>query len=121
MNWIGLVILGVVLAGLYALKRSSLVPVDTAAKLLREGALVVDVRTPQEYAEGHLPGAVNVPLGEIAEDIRRHAPDPKRVLLLHCVSGGRSGLAARRLRGLGYTQAHNLGSYSRAEQLVSTR
>ncbi|MFG2750871.1 rhodanese-like domain-containing protein [Streptomyces xanthophaeus] len=69
-----------------------------------EDFTVIDVRTPGEYASGHLPGAVNVPLDRIAQslpELRRSAED--RTLLLVCASGARSQSAARTLASQGVT------------------
>jgi len=89
-----------------------------ALEHLRRGARVIDVRSASEYQAGHLPEAVNVPLDALAQQIQRAAPDKDQVLLLHCFSGTRSGMARRILRGNGYTQVFNLGSYGRAESIL---
>ncbi|WP_448568634.1 rhodanese-like domain-containing protein [Thermus sp.] len=62
------------------------------AQALLEGALVVDVREPWEYQEGHLPGAVNIPLSTLPT--RLHELPQDRPILLVCNSGNRSGVAA---------------------------
>ncbi|MGW6821176.1 rhodanese-like domain-containing protein [Streptomyces sp. NPDC055005] len=70
---------------------------------------VVDVRTPGEYASGHLPGAINIPLDRITDSLPelRKAAEPAEgsggALLLVCASGARSGNAARALTGHGVT------------------
>ena len=96
----------------------SFVSAEKACRLLRQGALVVDVRGPGEFNGGHLRGAVNIPLGELSHELPRRAPDKTQVLLLHCLSGTRSGIAKQQLKGLGYSNVFNLGSYARAEKLV---
>jgi phage shock protein E len=118
MNWTLLLIFGAALVALYAFKRSSFVAEGTAQRLLREGALIVDVRTPEEFGAGHLPGAVNIPLGELRSEVPRRVPDKDKVLLLHCRSGARSGIGKQQLQGMGYANVHNLGSYGRAEKIV---
>lgn len=70
----------------------------------REGAQVIDVREPWEYERGHLPGAKNVPLGDIPERLNE-LTEP---LVLVCASGNRSGQAARYLEGQGFTEVANL-------------
>ncbi len=119
MNWTILIIAAVVVVAVFALKRMSFVSAEIARKLLQQGALVVDVRGPGEFQSGHLPGAVNIPLGELRESLPRRVPDKNKILLLHCLSGTRSGIAKRQLRGMGYQQVFNLGSYGRAKQIVS--
>jgi phage shock protein E len=118
MNWLLVLAIAAVLIGLFAWGRSSFVPADKARQLLRQGALVVDVRSPDEFNSGHLPGAVNIPLASVATDVPLRVPDKSQALLLHCLSGTRSGIAAQRLKGMGYLNVFNLGSYSRAEKIV---
>jgi phage shock protein E len=119
MDWNFLVIVVVVVGGLFALKRLSFVPAEKARQLLRQGAVVVDVRNPGEFNSGHLPGAINIPLGDLADELPRRLPDKGKALLLHCLSGTRSGFARRQLRSRGYSNAHNLGSYGRAKAIVT--
>ncbi|MCX7914866.1 MAG: rhodanese-like domain-containing protein [Verrucomicrobiae bacterium] len=88
-------------------------------QLLRDGAVLVDVRTAAEYAEEHLPGAVNVPLDRIAEWFPQHVPDKNRFILIHCRSGRRSAQAEQRLRKLGYSRIINLGSFAQAQRLMT--
>ncbi len=83
----------------------------TARALVAAGARLVDVRTPQEFAEGHVPGAVNVPHDEIALRAGEIGPPSTRVVL-YCRSGKRSAIAARTLAGLGYDKVYDLGSFS---------
>lgn len=119
MNWPTLLIVLAVLAAFFIFRRMSLVSPEAAKQYLRSGALVIDVRGQDEYASGQLPGTVNIPLGELSARITTVCPDKNRVILLHCLSGGRSGMAAGTLKSLGYTHAFNLGSYSRAEGILS--
>lgn len=93
----------------------------TVQRLLQEGALLIDVRSPAEYAAGHLPMARNVPHDQIAVQLPRLQADKEGVLLLHCRSGRRSHIAAEQLRQLGYRRVINLGSYRQAEALVRGR
>jgi phage shock protein E len=118
MNWTVLLVILAAFIVLFVLKQTSFVSAKTARKLLQQGALVVDVRTPDEYRGGHLPDAVNIPLDQLRETLPRQVPDKSRVLLLHCLSGGRSGVAKHQLKGMGYTNSFNLGSYARAQKIV---
>ena len=72
------------------------------------GARLVDVRTPGEYAGGHIPGAVNVPLLQIGA-IASEVPDKSTPLSVYCMSGARSQQAAGGLKQMGYTDARNIG------------
>ena len=71
--------------------------------------LVVDVRTAEEFAEGHFPGAINIPHEDIVEGIRAHNLDKDQTVLLYCHSGNRSGQAEIRLQSSGFAGAKNVG------------
>ena len=72
------------------------------------GAILLDVRTPQEYAEGHIPESRNIPLQNI--DKTAEIVDNKDTpLFVHCLSGGRSRQAAAVLKQMGYTNVTNIG------------
>jgi phage shock protein E len=117
-TWI--VIAGAVVAFLL-LKRLSLVTPAAAREWLNQGALVIDVRSEGEFQERHLPGAINIPLGRLGDEITRRAPDKEQALLLHCLSGTRSGMAKARLKQMGYRHVFNLGSYGRAEKILGAQ
>jgi rhodanese-related sulfurtransferase len=86
-----------------------------AQQLLQEGATVIDVRTPQEFAQQHLPGALNMPLESLGDNLQEL---PQGVLLLHCKSGMRSNMATGLLRKRGYDSVYNLGGIDRARSIV---
>lgn len=71
-------------------------------------AQLIDVRTPGEYADGHIPGAVNVPLQQIST-IAKKVPNKNTPLFVYCLSGGRSQQAVGALKQMGYTDARNIG------------
>lgn len=77
--------------------------------LLAEGAVVVDVRTPQEYSGGARPGSINIPLNELAA--RSKELDKNRTIILCCASGTRSGVAAGMLKQLGFAKTLNAGPW----------
>jgi phage shock protein E len=79
-----------------------------ARRLVDEGALLLDVRTPGEFAGGHLPGAVNIPVDELQAELRQ-LPDPGRVIVVYCRSGMRSSRATGLLRRAGFQTVHDLG------------
>lgn len=121
MDWtVWLVAVSVVVAFL-VIKRLGLVGERAAREMLQRGAEIIDVRGEAEFRAGHIPGAINIPLGELRTSIRRFVPDPTTPLLLHCLSGGRSAIGRRILRSQGYPNAHNLGSFSRAAKIVGRR
>jgi phage shock protein E len=118
MDWIIVAITVVLLIGYIFLRRRGQISADIAAAYLRQGALVIDVRSPAEYGTGHLKGAVNMPLQQIDSLVGNQVKDKNKVLLLHCQSGVRSGMAKNRLTALGYTRVYNLGSYDRAAHIL---
>ena len=71
--------------------------------------LVVDVRTVEEFAEGHFPGAINIPHEDIVQGIRARNVDKEQTVLLYCRSGNRSGQAEIRLQSSGFAGAKNVG------------
>jgi len=119
MDWKIIIIVGAVVVAFFALKRMSFVSAEVAQKHLAAGALVIDVRSLDEFRGGHLTNAVNVPLGELQERVPQLAKDKNQVLLLHCLSGGRSAIAKQQLKRMGYANAFNLGSYSRAKKILT--
>ena len=72
------------------------------------GAAVVDVREREEWDEGHLPGAVHVPRGNLESRIEAAVPDKSRPVVLYCASGNRSAFAAKSLEELGYENVVSL-------------
>ena len=71
-------------------------------------AMLVDVRTPEEYREGHIPGSINVPLQQI-EDIDLEVSDMSTPLYVYCRSGARSRQATALLKEIGHEDVHNIG------------
>ena len=76
---------------------------------LEDGAQLVDVRTPREFASGALPGAINLPVQYVA-GAHVHL-DPERPVIVYCRSGSRSEMARMILASLGFADVFNLGSY----------
>ncbi len=82
-----------------------------AHRLVAAGALLLDVRTREEYGEGHLPHAVNVPVQEIDRRLAELQP-ASRPIVVYCRSGHRSANAAETLRAAGF-RVHDLGPKAR--------
>jgi len=80
----------------------------TAHKLVAEGAKIIDVRTPEEFAAGAKPGAVNIPVQVIGQQIA-DAASPTDTIVLYCKMGGRADVAANILRSMGYSKSFNVG------------
>jgi phage shock protein E len=81
----------------------------TAQALAASGAKVVDVRTPEEFASGHAPGAVNIPYDQLPKRAAEIGPPSTRVVL-YCRSGRRSGIAFEALQKAGYPNLFDLGA-----------
>ncbi len=75
------------------------------------GAVLIDVRLPEEYEEGHIPGSKNIPLSSIRE-VSSLADDFELPLFVYCHSGARSSRAVYALKAMGYTNVKNLGGIS---------
>lgn len=75
------------------------------------GYIILDVRTKEEYDEGHIPGAVNVANEEISANNRNieQLPDKKQKILVYCRSGNRSKQAAKKLAAMGYENVIEFG------------
>ncbi len=71
----------------------------------------IDVRSSEEFSQGHLPGAVNIVHTEISSKISSVTQDKNAEIKLYCRSGRRSGLAEAALKELGYTKVQNAGGY----------
>ncbi len=78
--------------------------------LLDQGALVVDVRTPAEFAGRHYEGAINIPLSELTAQLDKLGPDKDKPIVLYCHSGARSASARHTLVEAGFTNVLNAGS-----------
>ncbi|GAA4399374.1 hypothetical protein GCM10023168_06570 [Fodinibacter luteus] len=80
-----------------------------AAALKRPGTTVLDVRTPAEFAEGHLPGAVNIDVSSPDFAAQVATLDPAAPYAVYCRSGNRSAAALATMAGQGFTGAYHLG------------
>lgn len=76
------------------------------------GALVIDVRSAEEYATGHLEGSLNIVHDQTASLAKAIGDDKGRSVVVYCRSGRRSGIALQALAGLGYTNVFNAGGYT---------
>ena len=81
---------------------------EELGQLQKEGATIIDVRSPQEFREGHIDGAISIPEYKIKKEIENRIPDKNQNIVVYCSSGGRSKKAQKQLRKLGYSQVYNL-------------
>ena len=79
-------------------------------KMVEQGAMLVDVRSPQEFAEGHLKDAILLPEYEIKENVNQVLPDKTQVIITYCSTGHRSQKAQEILQKLGYEKVYNLSN-----------
>lgn len=93
---------------LFDFLRNADINVGVAEYETNDGAVLLDVRTTEEYRDGHIDGSVNVPLDRISsiENIVQNKSTP---LYVHCYSGSRSGQAVAYLKQMGYTSVKNIG------------
>jgi len=75
------------------------------------GAALIDVREEDEYAEGRIPGSINIPLSRL-RDIESKIENYDTPLFVYCLSGGRSASATAALVGMGYSTVNNIGGIS---------
>lgn len=87
------------------------ISMDEAVAMMAEesGYIILDVRTPEEFAEKHIPNAINVPNETIGTDDISQLPDKDQLIMVYCRSGRRSKEAAEKLVKLGYTNIVEFG------------
>jgi phage shock protein E len=109
---IGMALLVALAIAFLLLKRGGDISAADARKLVGEGARLIDVRTTEEFAAGHIAGAVNIPV-HLLEGRLGELGSKEQPIVVYCRSGNRSGRAKRMLQGAGYTSVHDLGAMSR--------
>ena len=84
---------------------------DEAITMMEEesGYIILDVRTPEEFANKHIPGAINIPNETISTEEIPELPDKDQLILVYCRSGNRSKQASEKLAALGYTNIVEFG------------
>ncbi len=86
--------------------------------LIKEGALVIDVRSAGEFSGGHIDGAINISHNVISRDIAKYEKNKSKPIIVYCRSGGRSSAAQRSLESAGYTHVINGGSFQQMRKLL---
>lgn len=81
---------------------------NKAISLQKKGAILIDVRSPKEYSEGHLKGAILIPEYEIKEKILQRVNDREKEIIVYCQSGVRAKKALETLEELGYNNVYNI-------------
>lgn len=87
------------------------ISMDEAVTLMEEESdyIILDVRTPKEFAEKHIPNAINVPNETIGSEPVPELPSEDQLILVYCRSGNRSKQASKKLAALGYTNVYEFG------------
>ena len=85
-------------------------PATNYKLLIQNGAAIIDVRTPQEYKNGHIQGSVNLPLDSIKSNFSKIRKD--KPVITCCASGMRSGVAKKILKANGFEKVYNGGSWN---------
>ena len=87
------------------------IKMDEAITMMEEdsGYIILDVRTPEEFAEKHIPGALNIPNETIGTEESPELPNKEQLILVYCRSGNRSKQASEKLVALGYTNIVEFG------------
>ena len=120
-SWVAFIVVMVLALAYMYMKRSGQISSKEAVEYLRNGAMLIDVRSVNEFESGHILQAHNMPLDRIDLLVPTAVKDKNKVLLLHCSTGVRSGMAKKKLEELGYKNVFNLGSYERAGKIVMGR
>ena len=111
----GMIILGVLMMlGLTGCNNENTykqIDMDEAVVMMEEETdyIILDVRTPEEFAEKHIPGAVNVPNETIKSKKIPELPKEDQLILVYCRSGNRSKQASEKLAKIGYTNVYEFG------------
>ena len=109
-----LILVMILLAGCASPKeeaRYRQISMDEAIALMEEasGYVILDVRTPEEFAEKHIPNAINIPNETIGTVNIQELPDKNQLILVYCRSGNRSKQASQKLADMGYTNVVEFG------------
>jgi len=112
-----LIVVAVVLLFVVLNFRSRPVAAATVKEKVAAGAKVVDVRSPMEYQTSHWPGAINIPVGDVAKRLAEFGPTSQPIVV-YCHSGNRSGRAQAILQKAGYTDVTNAGGLSDLRQAM---
>jgi rhodanese-related sulfurtransferase len=86
-------------------------------QMVSEGAVIVDVRTRQEYQSGNIKGSINIPLNELSGSLNKL--NPARPVITCCASGMRSARACSLLKSSGFLEVHNGGGWSSLDRRIN--
>jgi len=90
---------------------------ENIKEVLKKDVFLVDVRTPEEYNEGTVKGAVNIPLDQLTNDLSKFKG--KQHIILFCRTGNRSGIAQKILKENGFENVYNGGGWKNLKELIN--
>lgn len=101
-------------------KLKSMIGMDKTdyAQLVKDGAIILDVRTDSEYSGGHIEGSLNICVQQLANKLSK-IKDKEKAIITCCASGMRSGSAKYILQTNGYANVHNGGSWQKLNQKIN--
>ena len=96
---------------LYGPSKTTVISPQEAKRRLSSGEAVVllDVRTPEEYEQIHIPNSISLPLDRLKHEVAGRIPDKDMPIIVYCLSGARSSMASSQLAAMGYTNVSNMG------------
>lgn len=105
-----LVLLAVILLSACGARKD--ISAERARELIDQGAILIDVRSQEEFQAGHIENALHIPHEQITLHLDQIGNDKHRPIVLYCKSGRRAGIAREALRERGYMQVYNAGGLS---------
>jgi len=87
------------------------------AQLVKEGAIILDVRSKGEYASGHIKSSINIPVDQLGNNLQK-LKDKAKPIITCCASGMRSASAKSILKSNGYTEVYNGGGWSSLQNKI---
>ena len=112
-KYIAAILIGLLLTGCAGESNGSYtqISMDEAIAMMEESAdyILLDVRTPEEFEELRIPGAINVPNEAIGDQDIPQLPDKDQLILVYCRSGNRSKQASEKLANIGYSNVYEFG------------
>lgn len=81
---------------------------DDIDKYIKQGAIIIDVRSLQEYKEGHIDGSICIPDYQMKRNIQKYVKNKNEIIILYCSTGHRSQNAQKILENMGYINVYNV-------------
>ena len=117
MNWMNVITIALVLIFLWM----RFAPGDDVSGIDMTNAVILDVRTPTEFAEGHVNGAINIPVQSLQQESLETIATKERPIVVYCRSGARASSARQTLTSWGYKNVFNLKTQAGVESALQKR